>query len=83
MQDRRDVGQERCRTGEMQDRCDEGQEGCRTGGMRDRRDAGQVGCTIGGGLQLARRVEYRTGGLRTDGIQGRTGRIQERWDAGR
>ena len=34
-QDRSDVGQEGCRTG------DEGKDGCRKGGMRERRDAGK------------------------------------------
>ena len=79
--------QDKCNTGgDMLDRWNNGTVGCGTGGMRDRRDAGQVGCKIGGGLQDGWNTGQkgcRTGGIRTDGIQGRTGRIQERWDAGR
>ena len=42
MQDRRDAGQEGCRTVGMQDRRDAGEAGCRTGGMQERRDAGHI-----------------------------------------
>ena len=39
--DRKDAGQEGCRTGDIQDRIDTRQEICRTGDMQDMKDAGQ------------------------------------------
>ena len=78
MQDRRDAGQEECRTGGMQGWSDAGQEGCRTGGMRSGgmqglRDAGQELCRTGG-MQLRWDPE----------LEGCTvGGMQDRRDAGR
>ena len=51
MQNRRDAGQEECRTGGMQDRKDAGKRNNRTGGTQDRgmqdmRNAGQEGCRL-------------------------------------
>ena len=58
MQDRRNAGQERCRTGGMQDRRNAGPEGCRRGVMPDRKNAGQEGCRTGG-IQDRRDAEDR------------------------
>ena len=46
IQDRRDAGQERFRTGGIQDRRDSGQEGYKTEGMQNRKDSGQEGCRL-------------------------------------
>ena len=44
MQDRKDAGQDECRTEMMQNRTDAGQKWCRTGRMQGRNDAEQDGC---------------------------------------
>ena len=44
MQDRKDAGQDECRTEMMQNRTDAGQKWCRTGQMQGRNDAEQDGC---------------------------------------
>ena len=50
MQDRKDAGQDACRTGRMQDRADAGQDRCRRGRMQERTDAGQDRCRTNAGV---------------------------------
>ena len=47
-ENRKNAGQDGCRTGWMQDRMDAGLDGCRIGWLQDWTDAGQVSCESGG-----------------------------------
>ena len=85
MPDRKNAGQEGCRTEVMPDRSDAGQELCQTGRMQDRRDAEQEGSRTGGmqrtgllmGRMCARQVRCMCAGPERGRTRGRKDKREE------